>query len=234
MIELTIVEAGDLLLKPTEKPFAINLEERIRSGVTGAPTVTHLTDGRTQIIVDTGFGAESNMSPSWQTRNLEELGSVLVAKGIRPECIDYVFITHWHRDHFGNLPLFPNARILTEEMAFELKFKDSRFKDYLRAVEKVDVERIHLIKSDEEIIDGVRVVSTPGHTIDHASLLVSVGQGVVAVAGDAILDEPSFRLKTVWKHNPDFFSEPIALETYRMLAEKAYAIVSGHGHLFYL
>jgi hypothetical protein len=57
---------------------------------------------------------------------------------------------------------------------------------------------------------------------------------VVAVAGDAILDEACFRRKAVWKHNPDFFSETAVLETYRMLAEKAYSIVPGHGHLFYV
>jgi glyoxylase-like metal-dependent hydrolase (beta-lactamase superfamily II) len=162
MIRLTVVRAGGLLLKPGEQPCAVDLGDRIATGATGASTVTHITDGRTQVVVDTGFGLESNMSPSWKTRNLEALASVLAGKGIRPDRIDCVFITHWHRDHFGNLPLFRNARILTEEQAYNTRCKDGCFRDYLRAIEKVDVERIQPVRRGDEIIDGVRVVATPG------------------------------------------------------------------------
>ena len=102
MIRLTVIKAGDLLLKPGEQPLSVGLAERISNGATGASSVTHLTDGRAQIVVDTGFGLESNMSPSWKSKNLEALESVLAGKGIRPDRVDCVFITHWHRDHFGN------------------------------------------------------------------------------------------------------------------------------------
>jgi|PlaIllAssembly_1097288.scaffolds.fasta_scaffold394413_1 glyoxylase-like metal-dependent hydrolase (beta-lactamase superfamily II) len=234
MTQLTTVKAGDLLLKPGEQPLSVGLAERISAGATGASTVTHLTDGRTQVIVDTGFGLESNMSPAWKTRNLKALESVLAGKGIWPDRIDCVFITHWHRDHFGNLTLFRNARILTEEQAYDTRFKDGRFCNYLRAIEKIDVGRIEPVRSGDEIVDGVRVVSTPGHTIDHASLLVTTEIGVVAVAGDAVLDEAGYRQRAVWNHNPDFFSAEAVLETYRMLGETASAIVPGHGQLFSL
>jgi glyoxylase-like metal-dependent hydrolase (beta-lactamase superfamily II) len=234
MIRLTVVRAGGLLLKPGEQPCAVDLGDRIATGATGASSVTHLTDGRTQIVVDTGFGLESNMSPSWKSKNLEALESVLAGKGIQPDRVDCVFITHWHRDHFGNLTLFRNARILTEEQAYDSRFKDGRFGNYLRAIEKVDVGRIEPVRGGDEIIDGVRVISTPGHTVDHASLLVATESGVVAVAGDAVLDETSYRQRAVWRHNPDFFSAEAVLESYRMLGEMASAIVPGHGQLFNL
>ena len=73
------------------------------------------SDGRT-ILVDTGLGPE----PAFGRETARgELLDDLKAKGIRPEDIDMVVMTHLHRDHVGwnlvsqgdeYLPTFPRAR----------------------------------------------------------------------------------------------------------------------------
>ena len=73
------------------------------------------SDGRT-ILVDTGLGPKPADAPDcpWG-----QLMHDFQAKGVRPEEVDMVVMTHLHRDHVGwNLlaqadrfvPTFPNAR----------------------------------------------------------------------------------------------------------------------------
>ncbi len=52
--------------------------------------------------------------------NEQELVKDLKELGLKPEDIDFVLITHKHWDHDGNLSLFSNAKIITNENVDEL------------------------------------------------------------------------------------------------------------------
>jgi N-acyl homoserine lactone hydrolase len=45
---------------------------------------------------------------------------------------------------------------------------------------------------DAEIVPGVRVVTTPGHTPGHQSVLVDTDDGLVVVGGDVAYKWPDF------------------------------------------
>jgi glyoxylase-like metal-dependent hydrolase (beta-lactamase superfamily II) len=226
----SVIKNGDLLLKPNENPFKTDLESRKSRGQTGASTVTYISNSKCSIIVDTGFEFESNMSHSWKEKNHARFIGILKKHDIHPEDIDYVFISHWHRDHYGNINVFKNSKILTTVDFSEPE--NNKVLEYLEIFEKVEISKIEKVVSGEEIVPGLKVVSTPGHTIDHASLILSAGEEKIAVAGDAILDEETFNKREIYKHNKDFYSEEEALESMNNLVSMVDHIIPGHGIMF--
>lgn len=46
--------------------------------------------------------------------------------------------------------------------------------------------RYELLDGDTELLPGIRVIATSGHTPGHQSLLVETGQGLVVITGQAI------------------------------------------------
>ena len=114
------------------------------------------------------------------------------AAGLTLADIDIVILSHLHRDHTGWLGEFPKAEVVCQ--------KD----DYAAAVippapycnpltpQKEYAERPikwRLIEGDQEILPGLTVFMTPGHSRGHQALLVQFpkSQPLLLVA-DAVLD----------------------------------------------
>jgi glyoxylase-like metal-dependent hydrolase (beta-lactamase superfamily II) len=142
-------------------------------------------------------------------------------RGINPDDIDAVFITHWHRDHFGNLEVFKKAAHLAS--------KD--------LVKRIGLDGFQGVRNEEEIAEGVKVVLTPGHTIDHASIIVdSIVGGVkarVAIAGDAVVSHSYFQSGQIWQYNADFYSIEVARQSILRLTSLSDIIIPGHGVPFF-
>ena len=47
--------------------------------------------------------------------------------------------------------------------------------------------RFELLDGDAQIVDGVRVITTPGHTPGHQSVLVDTTGGRYCITGDAVM-----------------------------------------------
>jgi len=153
-------------------------------------------------------------------RNTNVLRAALSLHSIDPTDIDMVFLTHGHRDHTGNLSLFSHAQYIA---AF-------------REPPSGNCDRFHTVKDNEEIAQGVRVMFTPGHTKDHASLIVnSVIAGLktrIAVAGDAVISYSYFSAGKTWNHNNDFFSREEASRSIELIVARSDIIIPGHGSPF--
>jgi len=143
------------------------------------------------------------------------LENALRARGVSPDDIDILFITHWHRDHFGNLALFKKAKRLASKML----------------VEKFDPPHFHPVENLAFIDDSVVAVYTPGHTLEHCSLLIE-DTLKVAVAGDAIVTRGYFEKGKLWNYNPDFFNEEAGMLSMKLLGEASQVIIPGHGAPF--
>jgi glyoxylase-like metal-dependent hydrolase (beta-lactamase superfamily II) len=85
---------------------------------------------------------------------------------LTPEDINYVFTTHEHLDHSRDIALFKNAEVI-DRWGFHKRDEHRFFED-----------------DEYEITKGVKRIFTPGHTINHCSLLVETDNGIVCVAGD--------------------------------------------------
>lgn len=214
--EVKIVKVGTLCHEATEMASTFNLQIKSDLGIGGGSTVT-LIEAERRILVDTGYEYEWLDTEDNNKRNTRILKSALRECEIAPDDIDVVFITHWHRDHFGNLEIFKKAR----HMASNTLIKRFALRDFTGA------------DDGEEIADGVKVILTPGHTADHVSILIdNVFNGVkarMAIAGDAIVSHSYFQKGCIWRYNADFYDVEASKNSILRIVNSSDIIIPGHG-----
>lgn len=156
-------------------------------------------EGRT-ILVDTGIDdLESYLTEdqrlrfvSVPSRSTEEL---LADQGVRPEDIDTLILTHLHFDHYINARLFPNARIILNrrEWIYVLLPENKRYAPRIGFPREVfgwladeAWERLELVDGEVEVLPGIRVIWTGGHSPGHQIVTVETAQGTAVIPGDEI------------------------------------------------
>lgn len=227
---LKIIKQGTLTFDAFEEPDLSLIGLKKIAGIGGGSTVTYIESDK-QILVDTGFDFEENLSKENIKQNNLKLSRSLDYFCIEPEDIDILFITHWHLDHFGNIDLFKNSNILTSSTS------------------EPPIDAVG-IPDGQYIADGVKVIHTPGHTKDHASLLLKTenlqyslstsgggriyrtGELNIVVAGDAVVSPFYYYSNRIYNHNQDFFSKETALESVEKIKNVADFIIPGHGGIF--
>jgi N-acyl homoserine lactone hydrolase len=117
------------------------------------------------------------------------LAAQLTQLGLRPSDITYVAVSHSHPDHIGNVAMFPQSMLLVQKAEYEVPAgTPPRFKPGLPVTK---------LEGDRDVFgDGsVVIISTPGHTAGHQSLLVKLPRtGAVLLTGDAV------HFKDNWDH----------------------------------
>ena len=161
-----------------------------------------------------GAGTRLLVDPGADRRGLL---SGLARKGLSPQEVDLIFVTHTHLDHILNLRLFPEAEVC-----------DSSF--IYRGDELMPIGRF---------VPGtkVEVLPTPGHTPDHASLLVPVEGETWLVAGDLFWWRDDAVQRTdrgsLLSLEDEYATDPGALRSSRMVAlARADVVIPGHGKVF--
>ena len=155
------------------------------------------------ILVDTCIGNDKPrpMRPNWHQMKSDRFEKGLAAIGLGFGDIDFVMCTHLHIDHIGWntrldngrwVPTFPKARYLFAER--ELAFWTEKEKgdpaswpwitDSVLPI--VAAKRADIVKSAHAFDDLVRLIPTPGHTIDHYSVEVGRPGADALIAGDMI------------------------------------------------
>jgi glyoxylase-like metal-dependent hydrolase (beta-lactamase superfamily II) len=116
-------------------------------------------------------------------RRVKTLAAQLAELGVKPADVTYVAVSHTHGDHVGNLGLFPTATILIQGAEYDWAM-GLPTKPAFVASQTVDK-----LAGDRDVFgDGsVTILSTPGHTPGHQSLLVVLPKtGVLVLSGDAV------------------------------------------------
>jgi N-acyl homoserine lactone hydrolase len=132
-------------------------------------------------------------------RRPKTLAAQLEAIGLKPADLKYVAVSHTHPDHIGNVELFPQAMLLVQKAEYEwpTPFNAGRFKPE-HPVTKLDGDR-------DVFGDGsVTILSTPGHTPGHQSLLVRLPKtGALVLSGDAVHFKSNWDSRGVPSGNAD-------------------------------
>jgi N-acyl homoserine lactone hydrolase len=125
------------------------------------------------VLVDTGMIDSrpefDDMSPTPHPENI-------------PRDVACVINTHLHFDHCGGNRLFPGVPIHVQ--ARELA--DARSLDNYTIREWIDFDGAKYVEheGEAELLRGIRLLPTPGHTDGHQSVLVDTPDGLVVIGGD--------------------------------------------------
>src|SRR6266566_4012456 len=132
------------------------------------------------VLVDTGVGGPERLLTDWRVVN-RTAAEALGDHDLVPGDIAFVVNTHLHFDHCGQNAVFRHAPFYVQRSELERARQESRWLtdwfDFAGA-------RFELMDGDAEVLPGVRVLATPGHTVGHQSVAVD-GDGEEVLIGDA-------------------------------------------------
>jgi len=156
-----------------------------------------------KILIDTCVGNHKTRParPAWHMMNSDRFEKSLTAAGVSVNDIDFVMCTHLHTDHVGWntrlengrwVPTFPRATYIMADR--ELAHWTQREKDNPQSVPWITdsvlpiiaAKRAKVVRSDFSFDDNIRFIPTPGHTIDHYSVLVGRTGKDALITGDMI------------------------------------------------
>lgn len=164
----------------------------------------------------------------------------LETAGFAPDTVDVVAMSHLHFDHAGGLLRadgtrgFPRARIVAQRAEWEVALGTNS-----RLVAAYDQPELRLVEAwgadgaadgEREVLPGVSVVPTGGHSAGHQAVLVRAPGGrTLAFFGDLCMRP--------WAANPrwvtafdDFPLDSVAVkgELFRRAAEERWTVVLSH------
>jgi len=206
-----------------------------------------LIEGRgKRVLIETGNGdkfppKEREIYGIDHDRSIEKN---LRERGVEPESIDLVVMTHLHFDHSGGTtrrtdsgslaPVFSRARhvIQRQELDDATHPHERNRASYLveNFAPLLDAGLLQPVEGEVEIAPGVRVVPTPGHTRGHQSVLVDDGQGhKLLFLGDVVPTAVHVRLPFIMAYDLDVVG---TLESKRRILGRAqqerWLLVFGH------
>jgi len=145
------------------------------------------SDGK-NILIDSGLPADYASPPGRpaleQRKNvIEQLGEL----GLQPDDIDMLICTHFDVDHAGHHDAFTNAELIVQREHYELARGGHPRFAAARPHWDHPALRYRLIEGDTELLPGLTLLETSGHTPGHQSVLVRLPQtGPVLLAIDAV------------------------------------------------
>ena len=148
------------------------------------------------ILVDAGTGPRHQPTAGKLAENLK-------AAGIQPGDVTTVVLTHGHPDHLwgvldaGDNPIYQRASYVVSAREWDLWADPNVLQRLPAALPRERIvsgaqshfarikDKLRRVRGGDEIINGIRVLETPGHTQGHISLELAGGDGLV-IGGDAL------------------------------------------------
>jgi len=187
------------------------------------------------VLIDTGIGnkGDEKFCDIYGVDRRPSIEESLARIGLAPKEVQIVINTHFHFDHAGGnttrlkdgsvVPTFPNAEyyVQRDEWSSAMSLNERTRASYLLENYEVlsKLGRLNLLDGNADILPGVQVKKTPGHTEHHQSVIVQSEGETVCFLGDLIPTSSHLPLPYIMAY--DLF--PLTtLETKRRLLEQAH------------
>ncbi len=171
----------------------------LRTRCRASSTIVLIQDEGKNVLVDTG-----------NSQDQEKIISALKKRKLKPEDIDLVVITHFHPDHTGCNYLFKQARFIVLGASFR-------------------GDAFDLAPRTQKLSENLKLISTPGHSEDSATLLVKTARGMVACVGDLFWFEGDEKIKFV---AADCSDKKLFHKNRQRILKIADYIIPGHGGIY--
>jgi glyoxylase-like metal-dependent hydrolase (beta-lactamase superfamily II) len=187
-----------------------------------------IRSGQDLILVDNGSGDKFQPTAG-------RLSANLAAAGIDPASVIKVVCTHAHPDHIGGTLapgvglMFPNATYFVSAAEWQF-WMDPNYRttmpdvlhEFARGAQRdlsAVKDRVTLVKPGDDIVTGLRVLDTAGHTPGHISLELAGGDGLI-ITGDAAINPIVSFEHPGWKFGFDM-QHDVAIANRKALLERA-------------
>jgi N-acyl homoserine lactone hydrolase len=161
--------------------FVRPAEETGTGGARVEPCLGYLiSHSRGMILFDTGMGSHPDVDAHYRPRRIG-LPEALAATGVRVSDITLAANSHLHFDHCGGNPLLGQIPVFVQEAELEAARRTPGY----TLPELIEASRFERVTGKVEVLPGIFLMPTPGHTDGHQSLIVQRADGVVIVAGQS-------------------------------------------------
>ena len=194
-----------------------------------------LRDSERTVLLEAGMG---DVSPKLRhiyalTENAPRLPDALAAAGVAQDEVDAVILSHLHLDHAGwctrpdgrsgRAPTFPNADYIVHRGELEAARSPieletgSYLPEHLLPV--TDAGQWRCVKGHAEVLPGIRVIRTGGHTAHHQVVAVDTDRGPACFLGDLVPTHHHLRL--AWVMAYDLYPVELVEQRKRILGRAA-------------
>jgi N-acyl homoserine lactone hydrolase len=117
-----------------------------------------------------------------------DIRNQLAKLGLRPSDIRYVVNSHFHYDHTGGNRFFTESKILVQKAEYRFALYPDSFVSGVYLKHQYDHPlQYELLEGDTEVVDGVHIFTSYGHSPGHQSLVVKLPKsGTAVLVGDAM------------------------------------------------
>jgi glyoxylase-like metal-dependent hydrolase (beta-lactamase superfamily II) len=168
------LELGTFLRPGSETP-----DGRLRAEVALAYLVRHPAG---VLLFDTGIGAVDAETEAHYRPVRRPLAEALGQASAQLADVEIVVNCHLHFDHCGGNPLLAYRPVFAQRTehaaAHQADYTSAQLVDYAGV-------RYELLDGEAEILPGVHLIPTPGHTAGHQSLALRCADGTVVLAGQS-------------------------------------------------
>ncbi|MDR0795989.1 MAG: MBL fold metallo-hydrolase [Tannerella sp.] len=187
------------------------------------------------ILIDTGVGSkhlQKLKSTTYGFFDLAEIGEALCKRGIQPEQVTDIVLTHLHFDHCGGttrfhhdtiVPAFPEATCWVSRSQWESSLNPNPLESGSFFAENMDIieksGKLHLIGSDTDLCNDVQLRIYEGHTTGQIVPYVQTDNEKYVFAGDVI--PTAAHLLPLWISAYDIWPLTSYFEKIRLLNEAA-------------